>query len=93
MAVVVESLSSSMTVMGKLDDMAWKPPWISFLKKFSGEIMCHWFIRFGLLIARPIQEECLKLPRTTMFLEICLLSIYKISAHADGGHRSPSAHA
>jgi hypothetical protein len=56
MAVVVESLSSSMTVMGKLDDMAWKPPWISFLKKFSGEIMCHWFIRFGLLIARrPIK--------------------------------------
>jgi hypothetical protein len=39
MAVVVEPLSYSMTVMGKLDDMAWKPPWISFLKQFSREIM------------------------------------------------------
>ena len=54
MAIVVQSLSSSltsMTVMGKLDNMAWKPPWISFLKKVSVEIMCQWLICFGLLIA------------------------------------------
>ena len=47
MMVVVVSLSSSLTsmgVMGKLDNMAWKPPWISFLIKFSGEIMCQWLI-------------------------------------------------
>jgi hypothetical protein len=50
MMVVVVSLSSSLTsiaVMGKLDNMAW----ISFLKKFSGEIMCQWLIRFGFFIA------------------------------------------
>ena len=54
MAIVVQSLSSSltsMTVMGKLDNMAWKPPWISFLKKVSVEIMCQWLICFELLIA------------------------------------------
>jgi hypothetical protein len=47
MMVIVVSLSSSlasMAVMRKLDNMAWKPPWISFLTKFSGEIMCHWLI-------------------------------------------------
>jgi hypothetical protein len=54
MMVVVVSLSSSLTskaVMGKLDYMAWEPPWIIVLKKFSGEIMCQWLIRFGFFVA------------------------------------------
>ena len=53
MAIVVQSLSSSltsMTVMGKLDNMAWKPPWISFLNNPQVRLCVKCWICFGLLI-------------------------------------------
>ena len=54
MAVAVESLSScltSVTVMRKSDNMAWKPPWISFLNNPQVRLCVKCWICFGLLIA------------------------------------------
>ena len=54
MAVAVESLSScltSVTVMRKSDNMAWKPPLISFLNNPQVRLCVKCWICFGLLIA------------------------------------------